>query len=214
MWRSRWAIWALFAALLVRIALPGVVAAAGGGDPVVVAARAVPAGTELAAADVRVTRVPGAALPQGALTSVEQAIGGRPKVDLPKGLTLTESLLGAGRSFEDLPGGLVAVAVRLSDPGLAGVLNPGDRIDLLASAGAAASGLIAPAQPLAESALVVEVGSEAGSDSGGGLAAGLGQIGAEAEPSGLLLVAVTPEEAALIGGASSWAVISAVLVPP
>jgi Flp pilus assembly protein CpaB len=212
MWRSRWAIWALFAAVLVRIALPGVVGAVSGGELVVGLARDVPAGTQLAAEDLRLIRAPPAALPDGALTSLEQAVGARPRTDLPKGLVLADRLIASTSPLDDLPAGRVAVAVHLSDPGAAAMVDLGDRVDLLASPGAGASGSIAPAQRLAKSALVLGLPADSG-DRASGLGSALGGAAATLDQSGLLLVAVTPDEAAMIGGASSWAVITAVMVP-
>lgn len=210
-WRSRWAIWALFAAVLVRIALPGIVSAAGGGERVVVLARDVKAGVQLTPADLRLANVPANVSPDGALTSLDASVGALPQADLPAGLVLDQSLLGEGRPLADLPSGQVAVAVRLSDAGLAAMLSAGDRIDVMASPGGGASGSIAPAQRLAESALILEVPGRAVA-TGGGLGSALTPVSAD-DQDGLLLVAVTPDEAALIGGASSWAVITAVLVP-
>ncbi|MDR1634546.1 MAG: SAF domain-containing protein [Bifidobacteriaceae bacterium] len=210
-WRARWAIWALFAALLVRIALPGVVSAAGGGEPVVVLAHDLAAGSQLTAVDLRLTRLPAAALPDGALVSADQAVGNRLTIDLPGGMVLVESLLSSANVLDGLPAGKVAAAVRLNDPGMTAVLAAGDRIDVMASPGPSGSGSIAPAQRLAKSVQVLGVsGLGAAEDGGSDLFAG----GASATESGLLLVAVSPEEAALIGGAASWALITAVLVPP
>ncbi|MDR2565829.1 MAG: SAF domain-containing protein [Bifidobacteriaceae bacterium] len=212
-WRARWAIWALFAALLVRIALPGIVSAATGGELAVVLARNIAAGSELTAADVRLARIPAGVLPANALDEIDQAVGGRVVIDLPSGMVLVEGLLGEASAVEGIPAGLVAVALRLNDPGLADVLAAGDRIDVMASAGASASGSIAPAQRLATAALVLDVPGRRATESGdtGGLLPG--PSGTGSDQSGLLLVGVIPEEAALISGASSWAVITAVLVP-
>ncbi|MDR1440992.1 MAG: SAF domain-containing protein, partial [Bifidobacteriaceae bacterium] len=139
MWRARWAIWALFAAVVVRIALPGIVGAATGGELVVVLARDVKASAELIPEDLRLARIPQSALPGGALTSIDSALNHRPRTDLPSGLVLDESLLNSGSSLSDLPSGHVAVALRLTDPGLATKISAGDRIDVMASPGAGAS---------------------------------------------------------------------------
>jgi Flp pilus assembly protein CpaB len=188
-----------------------VVSAAGGGEPVVVLAHDLAAGSQLTAVDLRLTRLPAAALPDGALVSADQAVGNRLTIDLPGGMVLVESLLSSANVLDGLPAGKVAAAVRLNDPGMTAVLAAGDRIDVMASPGPSGSGSIAPAQRLAKSVQVLGVsGLGAAEDGGSDLFAG----GASATESGLLLVAVSPEEAALIGGAASWALITAVLVPP
>ncbi|MDR3360805.1 MAG: SAF domain-containing protein [Bifidobacteriaceae bacterium] len=209
-WRLRWAFIALFAALLVRLALPGVAQAFGEGEPVVVTARAVAAGATVTEQDVRVASVPSALIPEGAATSPDTVVGKQTAVNLPKATIVQGGFLRAGAAHGDLPAGRVAAAVRLSDPGIAAMTAVGNRVDLLASAGATGSGSIAPAQVLAEGALVLDspAAREAGEEPAGALTSG--QIGAD--HAGLLLVAVTPDEAELIGGAVSWAVITAVLV--
>jgi Flp pilus assembly protein CpaB len=206
-WRLRWALAAVFAAILVRIALPGVVAAFGGGEPVVLLRHDVTAGAILGPEDIQLGRAPPSLVPEGAFTSDDAVLGGRVGVDLPAATVLHPGLVGEGLAGEPLPSGRVAVAVRLSDPGLAALAAPGDSLDIMASAGATASGSIAPAQVLARSAVVLAGAGSSSSEPGASL---LG--GASGDASGLLLVAVTPAEAQLIGGAASWAVISAVLV--
>jgi Flp pilus assembly protein CpaB len=210
-WRARWAIFALFAAVLVRIALPGITSALAGGDLAVVLARDVKAGAELAPADLRLEPVPTDLSPDGALTSLDAALDDSPRLDLPAGSVLTESLLAGANPLDGVATGRVAVAVRLSDPGSAEMISAGDRIDVMASAGASGSGSIAPAECLAHSALVLRapVSSDQGNAKGSELGAALGA----SDQAGLLLVEVTPAEAALIGGATAWAVISAVMVP-
>ncbi|MDR2348613.1 MAG: SAF domain-containing protein [Bifidobacteriaceae bacterium] len=199
LWRLRWALAAVFAAVLIRIALPGIVGAFGAGEAVVLLRHDVTAGAVLAREDVQLGRAPPQLVPDGAFTSDDAVIGGRLPVSLPAGTILHPGLIGQGLSRDPVPAGRVAAAVRLSDPGLAALAAPGDRLDIMASAGAGASGSIAPAQVLARSALVLPSPAAA-------------VDAAESEGSGLLLVAVTPAEAELIGGAAAWAVITAVLV--
>ncbi|MDR2381455.1 MAG: SAF domain-containing protein [Bifidobacteriaceae bacterium] len=216
-WRMRWGFAALFAAMLVRVALPGVLETFGPGEPVVVTTRAVAAGAVLEAGDVKLTRAPPALVPEGALTSLDAAVGQRVGEAVPPTAILRDTQIGQTSTRDAVPAGRVTAAVRLSDPGMAALVSAGDRIDILASAGASASGAIAPAEVLANSALVLDIpagaaGDASGADSGGGLGGLGGASGSSSVSEGLLLVAVTPEEAALIGGASSWAVITAVLV--
>jgi hypothetical protein len=88
----------------------------------------------------------------------------------------------------------VAVPVRLSDGAAAALLAAGDRIDVLAAGGIGGGDAVAPAQRVAAGALV------------------LGVPEPDSTSTGLVLLALTPEEAALVGGASAWSVLSAVLV--
>ncbi|MDR0365651.1 MAG: flagella basal body P-ring formation protein FlgA, partial [Bifidobacteriaceae bacterium] len=167
MWRCRWILGALFVAVLFRVALPGLVGAFSGGDAVVVLTRPVAAGAVLADRDVRIVKAPSQAVPDQALKTTAAAVGERLSIGLPKGAVLDRSYLGPATANR-LPAGRVAAAVRLSDPGIAGMVSAGDRVDIMASAGSTGSGAIAPAEVLAESALVLEaVGAgEAAANSG------------------------------------------------
>ncbi|MDR1119026.1 MAG: SAF domain-containing protein [Bifidobacteriaceae bacterium] len=210
-WRLRWAFAALFAALLVRIALPGIVQAFGDGDPVVVASHDIAAGVVLAEDDLAVSRAPPHLIPAGAPQDVADAVGLRTAVALPKASVVHGGLLTEPSPGDQVPAGKVAAVVRLSESALAGLVAPGDRLDIMASAGATASGSIAPAETLAHSALVLRTPSEEDAAGGAGLGGALTGQGGAAGSVGVLLVAVTPNEAKLIGGAASWAVVSAVL---
>jgi Flp pilus assembly protein CpaB len=171
------------------------------GESAVVVTRALIPGSVLTADDVRLVKLPASALPSDAINDLSQAIGERLTVPLPEGAVLDEMFLGQA-AIDQLPAGYVAAAVRLSDAGLASLLTPGDHVDLMASPGASSSGVIMPAQLLAESALILSIpGRDVSPDSQNGQT-----------DAGLLMLAVTPSQAALIGGAASWATISAVLV--
>jgi Flp pilus assembly protein CpaB len=160
----------------------------------VVLTHSVQAGTELTASDVSLARVAEGLVPDGALTAAESAIGQRVTTRLPAGMTLVPEVLTDGGTLFGAPDGSVVVPVRLSDASVASLVHPGDRIDVLASPGVSGGGTIAPAQELASAATVVEVPD-----------------GAEG-PAELVLLAVTPREAQLLGGAASWAILTAVLV--
>lgn len=99
--------------------------------PVVVAAHAVGTGGVLQAGDLRLARYPADAVPAGALTALPGAVGRRVTAALGPGEPLT-----ASRLLDDdarAAPGRVALAVRLPDAGLAGLLRPGERVDLLAT---------------------------------------------------------------------------------
>jgi Flp pilus assembly protein CpaB len=108
------------------------------GHPAVVAARDLPAGVPLSAADVRLMSL--SAPVSGSFTGVG-AVVGRPLRDPARaGVPLTDfDLAGA-------PGDQASVAVRVADQGLAGVVRTGDRVDVVSAA----------AEVLAENASVRE----------------------------------------------------------
>lgn len=123
----------LAAALLAADAL----GAGDGARPVVVAARAVPAGAELAAADLAVARVPDELVPDGAHAEPAALEGRTAAGPLGAGEPVTETRvlgpalaakLGAGPNAR-----IVAVAPR--DAGLTRVLTVGDAVDVIAAAG-------------------------------------------------------------------------------
>jgi pilus assembly protein CpaB len=129
--RARVPLVAALAALAVATALSAVAPAEAAAVPVLAAARDLPAGAVLD--DDALTTVPVLpdAVPEGALTTAEQARGSRTAGAVRAGEVLTDvRLLGAGLLP---PGGEVAVPVRVTEPAVAGLLRPGDRVDVLAA---------------------------------------------------------------------------------
>lgn len=108
--------------------------------PMVVTAREVVAGAELAASDLRVAAVPRPLVPAGSATVdavttpdlLAGLIGRRAAVDLPRGLAVVETLLEGERFGVQPPAGAVVVPVRL-DAAVVRLLRPGDRVDLVAA---------------------------------------------------------------------------------
>ncbi|WP_435736912.1 SAF domain-containing protein [Cellulosimicrobium sp. PMB13] len=180
--------------------------------PVVVTAREVSAGDELAAADVRVVEVPAGLAPE-ALRSPDEAVGRSASVRIAPGTALQESLVAAGDLVSAAPPGTVVAPVRL-DPGVSGLLAAGDRVDLLvaspatgltgvAGEPAAADG----ADPYLARGAVVVPGRPDESASGGLL----GSPATTGEQT--TLVAVLPEEAERLAAVAGWGQVTAVLVP-
>lgn len=103
--------------------------------PVVVAAKPLERGTELAPEDLRIELVPARYAPPGALPTVEAAAGRTLASDLAPGepLTATRLAAGGGPVAAQVPGGLRAFVVASGMP--AGVVRPGDRVDVLATFG-------------------------------------------------------------------------------
>lgn len=168
---------------------------------VLVAAHDVPAGTVLTDADVRTAAVPPDTAVAGAqATGHASVVGQRTAVPVPAGLPLVPGVLAGGRLAG--PPGTVVAAVRLADGAVATLLQPGDRVDVLA-----ASAQAGPGSAVARGALVLP--APAAQDRGSGLLGGSGEASASAP----LMLAVQPEEAAALAGAAGTADLSAVVVP-
>lgn len=166
---------------------------------ILILARAVPAGAQLAAADVRTTAVPTQLVAERMLHHPGDAVGERLAVGLPAGFPLAvEVLVGPGLA-SGVPPGEVVVPVRLADAGVARTLRPGDRVDLLAATADAAASA-GGAEVVAAAALVVAV------DEGGGA----GPLGGE-ELTSLVFVGVPRATAPSVVGASAWAPLRVVL---
>lgn len=103
------------------------------GAGVVVAARDLPPGTPLSAADVLVRRLPPEVVPDGALAAVADVEGRLLAGAARRGEPLTDVRL-TGRELADLATGdpgAATVPVRLADPDLAALLRPGAVVDVV-----------------------------------------------------------------------------------
>jgi len=160
--------------------------------PVAVAARDLPAGTVLAAADLTTARYPPGAAPAGVVGDPQELLHGV----LAGGVRTREPITDArlvGRGVTSLlPGGQVAAPVRLADLAVAALVHTGDRVDVLATAADAAS-----ADVVAKGALVV---ATSGTDEKAG--------------AGLLLLAVDDVTAARLAAAATSATLTVTLPPP
>ncbi len=198
-WRWRFLVAALCLGLAASVTVDALRPAPPSGVDVLVAARDLPAGLELTAADLRVSTVPESTAVTGARASDDARaalVGRTTAVALPAGIPLVPQLL-AGTGLAGPPGTVVA-AVRLADDALATLLAPGDRVDLLAAPAEGGAGVT-----LARRALVLPSPPRA---EGGGL---LGSSVASRAP---LLVAVRPDEATALAGAGTADVLFAVVV--
>jgi Flp pilus assembly protein CpaB len=123
--------------------------------PVLVAARDLPAGVVLGAADVRSVPMPRATVPAGVLRPAA-AVGRRVGAPMRRGEPVVDvRLLGPGLTAGLTDPATVAVPVRVADRATAELAHAGDRVDLLA----------VPAEPVAG-------GVSAGGPEPGGAAAG------------------------------------------
>ena len=131
--------------------------------PVVTATRAVEVGSVLRPADVVVRSMPAAFLPEGSLGATSAVVGRTVVVPLFPGTAVVAAHL-APEGLEGLaallPAGARAVAVPTG--GASVPLRRGDRVDVLATFDPPPAGED-PTFPVAEAALVVDVGPEAAS---------------------------------------------------
>jgi len=102
---------------------------------VLVAVRDVPAGTVLGAADLRLARRTASELPQGALTDPASAVGRAVGSGMRTGEALTDARLVGPGLLAGRPVGQVAAPVRIADGEAAALLRAGDRVDVLQAAG-------------------------------------------------------------------------------
>ena|GEM_PF-212695 len=146
----------------------------------------------------------GAGAGSAGAAAVEVLAGRRLAVAVPAGLPLVAGLLVDDTATG--PPGTVVVPVRFADAGVADVLAPGMRVDVVAAAlheGDEATRLARAAVVLARPGGDADDGG-----SGGGLLGG----GATTTDSTPVLLAVDPEESVALSGAAASRVLSAVIV--
>ncbi|MGA8994709.1 MAG: RcpC/CpaB family pilus assembly protein [Nocardioidaceae bacterium] len=100
--------------------------------PVLTATRDLRGGVVVRAQDVRRTPYDRALVPDGALTGPAAAVGRTTAGPLRAGEPLTDVRLVTSSLLATHPG-LVAVPIRIGDPGAVSLLRVGDRVDLLAT---------------------------------------------------------------------------------
>ena len=107
-------------------------AAVGATEHVVVAARDLAAGTELAAADLRIVSMPVGIVPSGASPRAAGLIGRIAAGAIRRGEALTDArVVGPGLTAGLGPGESAAAPVRIADPDAAALARVGDRVDVL-----------------------------------------------------------------------------------
>lgn len=165
----------------------------------VVAAGDLPAGHVLEAADLRLAPFPSAAIVPGSFTDPTAAAGTRLAVPLRAGTVLTDSVLVGPGLLAGTPEGTVAVPLRTADPASAGLLSPGDVVDVLLASQPGFGGT-PETSVLAAGVPVLWI---AGGASGGTAARHTpGWPAAEQEDAGLVVVAARGAEAAVLAGAA------------
>jgi len=154
--------------------LTGVSAAAPDGPhrtPVVTAASALPGGAVLTAADLQVRDLVTADLPTGAVHDPAEVVGSTLAAPVPAGQVVTGLAVVAPRT--SVSAGRLLAPVRLADTGLAGLIHPGDVVDVIG-----ADSQDGTAQVVARSVRVVAVPAQ-------------GESSAADTPGALVLVEVT-----------------------
>ena len=138
--------------------------------PVVAAAHDIAGGPPIAADDLRVVRLPPAAIPAGALRDPAVAVGRVPVGPIRSGEPLTDArLLGPSlvAGFASAGADVVAAPVRVADPGAAALLRAGDRVDVLAAATEPGAGQEATLVAADVPVVAVPAQREGGLDEGG-----------------------------------------------
>lgn len=99
---------------------------------VLTAARDIPGGSVVGAADVHLTAFDPRSVPTGVLDSRQQVVGRTTATPVRSGEPITDVRLVSGSMLEGYPG-LVAAPIRIGDPGAVALLRIGDRVDVLAA---------------------------------------------------------------------------------
>jgi pilus assembly protein CpaB len=166
--------------------------------PVAVAARDLPPGTVLAAADLRVAAYSPGLVPAGASSRATGLTGRVLASGLRAGEPVTDVRLVGGGLTRLLAPGQVAAPVRPEDLAVTALVRAGDRVDVLASSPGADK-----ADVVAERALVLATPR-----------AGTGSAAADADSAGLLLLAVDAGTAARLAAAAADDTLTVTLPPP
>ena len=153
------------------------------GVRLLVAAREVPAGATLSPADLTVLTLPPEAVPDGALTEPDQALGRTVVAQVPPRAVITTSCLTSTGTL--VAPGRLALPVTLAAAAPVALLRPGDTIDLL---GVGSTGVV---EVLARGVRVVTITV---ADQAGGLVAGEDPV---------VLVDLSPAEATLVVAAAT-----------
>ncbi|WP_375491846.1 SAF domain-containing protein [uncultured Jatrophihabitans sp.] len=179
--------------------------------PVVVAARALPAGHRVSPTDIRIVHWPRTVRAAADLRRRADAVGRRLSAALTPGEPVSSTRLIGSDLTAGLPAGQVVTAVQLADPHAGDLLRTGDRVALYAvpraaddlDPAASTTGPASPASPAADAPQVLAGGLRVLA-----LVPGSDQEGAE------IVVAAAPSTAARIAQAAASKTIDAVGEPP
>ncbi|MGH8775053.1 MAG: Flp pilus assembly protein CpaB [Jiangellaceae bacterium] len=110
--------------------------------PVLAAARDLSGGAIVVDADMRTVDVPPDLVPSGAFGSADAAVGRVLAGPVRSGEPLTDLRFVGPGLLAGWGDDLLATPVRIADPGVAGLVRPGDRIDLLAAPASGAGAVV------------------------------------------------------------------------
>ncbi|MET3718972.1 MULTISPECIES: Flp pilus assembly protein CpaB [unclassified Arthrobacter] len=168
------------------------------------AARDLPAGTALAAADLSPVKIPPQMVNAGSIADASEATGKQLAAPLRKGQLLTDSqLLGPGL-LTGTPPGSAAVPLRMADPSSIQLVSPGQLVNVVLT-GANGYDQNSPSEVLASAVPVLWTSGQGGKT---------GQWLGTGETDGLIVVAAAPDKAARLAGASTQGKLFFVLVGP
>ncbi len=131
LWRLRLPVSAALLGLAVAVAVGQLSPPAPGTERVAVTTRPLAAGHVLTANDLAVTDVAAGTLPAAARADPADLVGAGLAVDVPAGLPVVVPLLAPAVAAG--PPGTVVAPVRFADAGVAALLAPGTRVDVLAT---------------------------------------------------------------------------------
>lgn len=157
---------------------------------VVVAAHDLTGGTVVGSDDVRIQRMPPALAPGGSFSSTSVLIGSTVAAPMRAGETVTDRRVLGRPLIDGYAAGLVAAPVRIQDSDVVSLLHAGDSIDVYAASSASR-----PATLLTSAAPVVM----------------LPHLAADSQSGALIVLAVTPADAAKIAAASATSPLSVTL---
>jgi len=186
---------------------------------VLAAAHDLTAGRPLAPGDVATVALPRAAVPDGVFVSGDSPVGQILAGPVRRGEPLTDRRFVGPSLLAGFGDGLVAVPVRLADPGILAVLRPGDLVDVLAARPAGDSSLAdSPTAPddgtppglaavVASGVRVIAVPAASANveDSFGAASTSFGGDGA------LVVLATTPQAAQRLAAAAVSSSLSAIV---
>jgi len=124
-------------AAFVLVALNGSGGSLGPTSPVVVATTDLKSRVAIDSGSITVMHMPSGAIPPLAFTTVKQAAGLVPLIDIKQGQPITSNMVassGSGSSFLPIPSGYVALTIPTGEQqGVAGYIQPGDYISVIAT---------------------------------------------------------------------------------
>ncbi|WP_422933818.1 Flp pilus assembly protein CpaB [Sinomonas sp. P47F7] len=171
-------------------------------SPAVVADVDLPAGATVQSGQLRVARLAAETVPDGAVKTIETAVGHKLTGPMRRGEVVTDAALVGPGLLTGTPAGTVAVPVRVADPGSLQLVRTGQDVDIVVSEEASRDG--PRSTTVAQAVTVLWTGQASGTANG--------WLGTAKDTEGLLVVAARPAEAQQLAGASTRGKVFFVLV--